>query len=93
MTKKKLGAPDHFTGLKHTFLDTRATLYQEALDSKAVGAFYSKVTLDFIRTFGPEEPFHTEPLLDSNGEAEVPLSSTLMLDEREELYAKLRIVS
>lgn len=93
MAKKKLGAPDHFTGLKHTFLETRATLYQEALDSKAVGVFYSNVTLDFIETFGPEEPFHTEPSLDSNGDAEVPIPSTLTLDEREELYTKLRIVS
>jgi hypothetical protein len=92
----KLGAPDHFTGFKAAFLNSKAALYQEAVDSKAVGPFYSKVTREFIMTFGPEEPFNMEPPgdpLDPDGYTFIPLPSTLLLEEREELYTKLRMVS
>jgi hypothetical protein len=59
------------------------------INSKAVGPFYSKVTQDFIMTFGHEEPFNLEPpdnFLDPNGDAFILLPSTLSLDEREDLY-------
>src|SRR5258707_1175408 len=56
----KLGAPEHFTGFKLAFLVSRADLYQQSLDSKAVTAFYNKVTLDFVKKYGQEEPFNKE---------------------------------
>jgi len=59
-TGSKKGAPEHFTGFKLTFLASRATAYQLALDSKTVATFYDKVTLDFIAKYGEDEPFNKE---------------------------------
>jgi hypothetical protein len=57
---KKLGAPDHFSGFKMAFLSSRADSYQLALDLNTVGAFYDKITLDFVAKYGQEEPFNKE---------------------------------
>ena len=101
MTKKKggkLGAPDHFTGLKNEFLESKSALFQESIDSKAVTTFYDDVTVDFIRTFGCEEPFNKEP---PDGfvapEDDVDDPSTILSEEaaaeKAALFTKLRTVS
>jgi hypothetical protein len=99
----KLGAPDHFTGFKLAFLVSRARIYQQSLDSKTVAAFYNKVTLDFVKKYGQEEPFNKELAEDppdpedvddndDDNEANMPLSEK-EAEENAVLFAKLRTVS
>jgi len=74
-------------------------LYQQSLDSKAVTAFYNKVTLDFVKKYGQEEPFKKElaedppdVIDDDDDPANTPQSE----DEAAEnavLFTKLRTVS
>jgi hypothetical protein len=90
----KKGARDHFMGTKYTFLESKASFFQESVDSKSVTTFYDKITSDFIKKFGLEEPFHKEPT-DSSLEPE-PVPTTLSgeaLTERTALFTKLRQVS
>ena len=47
-------------GFKLAFLTSRMGLYQQSQDSKTVTTFYNKVTLDFIKKYGEDEPFHKE---------------------------------
>lgn len=99
----KLGAPDHFTGSKLAFLVSQGTLYQQALDSKSITAFYDKVAMKFVAKFGFEEPFNLEPennLTDSEDglDGDAVDSSALTLSEKEiaeqpALFVKLRTVS
>jgi hypothetical protein len=60
--KAKRGAPDHFRGFKHQFLESQAIVYQQALDNKKTSEFYDKVTRDFIMKYGDTEPFEVEPV-------------------------------
>jgi hypothetical protein len=96
------GAPDHFTGFKLAFLDSRADSYQQALDLNNVAAFYNKVTSDFVAKYGQEEPFHKEPAEDppdpedveaGDGEPEETPLSQEDADRKALLFTKLRTVS
>lgn len=96
---RKLGAPDHFTGFKNAFLESKSALYQEAADAKGISKFYDTVTQDFIRVFGDEEPFNKEPADDfvapedySDG-AVPPTLSEVEWTEKAHLFRKLRTVS
>ena len=99
----KRGAPEHFTGFKLAFLVARADSYQQALDAKATGSFYDKVTLAFIAKYGQEEPFNKEfaedpPNLEDNfddneDDGDRPHPSKEEADESTELFKKLRTVS
>jgi hypothetical protein len=103
----KLGAPDHFVGSKLAFLLSKGTVYQQAIDSKTVTAFYDKVTLDFVEKFGLETPFNLEPERESTDFEDDPQpeaddavdGSTLTrlsneeLAEQPALFVKLRTVS
>ena len=110
MTKKKqgkarkLGAPDHFTGFKLAFLTSKASLYQQSMDSKTVSAFYDKVTRDFVAKYGLEDPFNKEPAEDppdpeddpGNDDPDDPANtppSAEEADAKAELFTKLRTVS
>jgi hypothetical protein len=100
----KLGAPEHFTGYKLAFLATRAESYQQALDSKAVTAFYNKVTLEFVAKYGQEEPFSKEfvddppdpeDIFDEGGDDDDPSRVHPSKEEAAEnaiLFTKLRTV-
>jgi hypothetical protein len=97
----KRGAPDHFTGFKLAFLTSRAALYQQCLDSKSAGAFYDKVTSDFVAKYGDEQPFNKDlaedapdPEVFGEGEDEdVTRPSKEEAAESAVLFTKLRTVS
>jgi hypothetical protein len=91
----KLGTPDHFLGFKLAFLISKAALYQQAIDTKAIAEFYNKVTKDFIAKYGREDPFNKEPAEDPpdpvdflegnvDGNAQAPL-----LNEEAEEYSAI----
>jgi hypothetical protein len=95
----KRGAPDHFRGFKRQFLESRAIIYQQALDSKGnkTSEFYDKVTRDFILKYGDTKPFEAEPEEDPP----IPLDNAVVEDfEDQDLaaattkrFSKLRTVS
>jgi hypothetical protein len=94
----KLGAPGHFTGFKLAFLISRAAAYQQSLDAKTTTAFCTKVTLDFVVKYGPQEPFHAEFVEDppdpedgDNEPENIPLSKE-DAEENAILFTKLRTV-
>lgn len=90
----KKGGRDHFTGTKHTFLESKAAFFQESVDSKSVTTFYDKITSDFVKKFGLEEPFHKEPTDSSLEPGPVPTTlSGTALAERTALFTRLRKVS
>jgi hypothetical protein len=97
----KLGAPDHFTGFKLAFLASYAALYQQCLDSKSVGAFYDKVTSDFIAKYGEEQPFNKDLAEDApdpevfgeSGDEDITRPSEKEAAESAVLFTKLRTVS
>jgi len=100
-TGTKRGAPDHFTGLKRSFLDSQVLLYQQALDhpksKEKTKEFYNKITRDFIAKFGDSEPFSLEPKEDPPAPPE-DTAATEYTDEEEAAkatarYTKLRTVS
>ena len=91
-----MGAPDHFTGLKAAFLESKSALFQESLDSKTVTSFYDDVTVAFIRTFGDEEPFNKEPddgFVAPEDDIDEPALSEEAAAEKAALFTKLRTVS
>jgi hypothetical protein len=68
----KRGGRDHFTGFKRQFLESRALLYQQTLDSGDPGEFYNKVSRDFLAKFGQEDNFSREPSEDPPNPWEFP---------------------
>jgi hypothetical protein len=108
MTKKKkgsapnlkLGAPEHFTGVKLAFLTSKSVLYSQCQDLKATATFYDRVTLDFIAKYGEEEPFNKEFAEDPPDPEDIDQDDNIQPPPSKEeaaasavLFSKLRTVS
>jgi hypothetical protein len=87
-------------GFKLAFLISKATSYQQAIDSNAIPEFYNKVTVDFLAKYGGDEPFSKEPAKDppnpEDGIIDDPVQKPLSKEKAAEntaIFTKLRTVS